>query len=466
MAIARTRLRAGFVLLIGVLISACAGPRAATTAPSASAALSATRPNVSDQTSSAAEPSAAPTPTQRSAASPAASQSAATASATRTIALLIDGQARTITIDAPAAMSDEQLRAQIEPLAAEVAQPPITGVISDADAITRTFTFTQQPGRALNLDAAVARLRAALDDPAAGSVTLETQPTAAQRPPIAQLNDVLAQHVDYWRGTAGLAVIDLQTGDTAGVNANTAFSGASVMKMPIMLYVYSRLGTLNDQQRRWMERMIFDSKNYEATRLLAATAGGDTMDEAFVAVTEMTAMLRNLGLKHTYMLVPYEGSTYLRREGKLPQPGPEREGDAPYTEADPYLRTTPAEIARLYAMLDQCAHGGGPLIEQYGDRLSAALCGEMIGWLQQPHDETRMKAGVPPEVKVAHKAGWTADMQADVGIVDSPGGRYVAAIFVFRPVSEGYVTGPTAKASPYLGDFSHTIYSFFNPEPR
>ncbi len=73
-----------------------------------------------------------------------------------------------------------------------------------------------------------------------------------------------------------------------------------------------------------------------------------------------------------------------------------------------------------------------------------------------------MVAGLPTGTKIAHKGGWIDDMQSDVGIVDSPGGRYVAAIYIWR---DGYVTNAYATPSPYLGDFSHTIYTFFNPTP-
>src|SRR3712207_8492701 len=86
----------------------------------------------------------------------------------------------------------------------------------------------------------------------------------------------------------------------------------------------------------------------------------------------------------------------------------------------------------------------------------------MIDWLQKPHDEKRMVAGLPAGTRIAHKGGWIDDMQSDVGIVESPGGRYVAAIYIW---TDGYVTDEHATPSPYLGDFSHTIYTFFNPVP-
>jgi hypothetical protein len=120
-------------------------------------------------------------------------------------------------------------------------------------------------------------------------------------------------------------------------------------------------------------------------------------------------------------------------------------------------------MGELFVMLAECSDGGGPLIEKYGDKITEALCDEMISWLEQPHDQERMVAGIPAGVPVAHKGGWIDDMQSDVGIVSSPSGRYVASIYIWR--RDGYATNPYASPSPYLGDFSHTIYTFFNPEP-
>jgi hypothetical protein len=113
-------------------------------------------------------------------------------------------------------------------------------------------------------------------------------------------------------------------------------------------------------------------------------------------------------------------------------------------------------------MLDECAQGRGALLEVVGGKLNQEICVEMIDWLRKPHDQERMVAGLPPGTTIAHKGGWIDDMQSDVGIVESPGGRYVAAIYIWR---DGYVTDEHAHPSPYLGDFSHTIYTFFNPVP-
>jgi beta-lactamase class A len=351
----------------------------------------------------------------------------------------------------------------VESIAPELGQVAETVVISDAQALTQTFTFARRPGLRLDVDQSVAAIAEALAQPTGDDqIELVMDVSGVDPLPMAELERVLLEHAGYWKGVAGFYVHNLETGETLAYNADTVFSGASVMKVPIMIFAYSRLGELNEQQREWMHKMIIDSENLEANDLLAAAVGGAGTEVALQGVNEMTQMLRDLGLEHTYQLIPYESGEWLILQSMLPAGGPAREGEAPFTSADPYLRTTPREMGRLFVMLDECARGTGPLLEIVGGELNEDVCNEMIDWLQQPHDPDRMVAGLPPGTVVAHKGGWITNMQSDVGIVESPGGRYVAAIYIW---TDGYVTDDYATPSPYLGDFSHTIYTFFNPVP-
>jgi beta-lactamase class A len=361
------------------------------------------------------------------------------------------------------AVDQEAVRTLLAEIAPRIERIAATEVISDAKALTETFTFARRPDRSLDIEASAAALGKVLTDPqGANRVDLVLEPSGDEPLPMAELERVLREHAGFWDGVAGLYVRNLQTGETIALNADTVFSGASVMKVPIMIYAYSRLGELDDQQRHWMHKMIIDSENIEANSLLAAAAGGQGTEVALQGVNEMSEMLRSLGLEHSYQLIPYESGEWLILQSMLPGGGPPREGEPPYTASDPYVRTTPREMGELFVMLDECARGTGPLLEKVGGKLTADLCAEMIDWLQQPHDPERMVAGLPAGTRIAHKGGWITDMQSDVGIVDSPGGRYVAAIYIWK---DGYVTDVHATPSPYLGDFSHTIYTFFNPAP-
>src|SRR6185436_12980555 len=136
---------------------------------------------------------------------------------------------------------------------------------------------------------------------------------------------------------------------------------------------------------------------------------------------------------HTYLRTPYAEEDSPADFSDLDvSPGSEQEGAPPYTVADPWLRATPAEIGRLFLWIERCAQGGGPLPARFGATLTPARCREMIGLLEQNGDRSRLVAGVPEGTLVAHKCGWIDDTQGDVGIVRSPGGDYLLAVFVYR----------------------------------
>jgi beta-lactamase class A len=276
------------------------------------------------------------------------------------------------------------------------------------------------------------------------------------------LKNAIEELASEWDGVAGIYLYDMASGETITVNPNTVFSGASVLKVPIMLQVHLKLPVLDDKEQVWLREMILDSNNLSANALLAHSAGGISTEDALEGVRQMTATMQQLGLKHTYQNLPYESGDYLIKVRKLPIPkGPAKEGTAPYTEADPYVRTTPAEIGSLFVMLTECAQGKGRLLKEFGTALTETRCGEMLKLLRSNHDTTRMVAGLPAGTKVAHKSGWVEDMQADVGLVESPGGNYVLAVYLYQQQRNSYLSDN--EATPWLAAFSRLVYSGYNP---
>ena len=126
------------------------------------------------------------------------------------------------------------------------------------------------------------------------------------------------------------------------------------------------------------------------------------------------------------------------------------------------LRTTPSEMAQIYVDLEQCSQGTGVLLEKYGENLTAARCTEMIGWLETNGDHTRMLSGLPRDAKVAHKSGWIPpEIQADAGIVRSPGGDFVLSVYLYQP-GERY---SDAAVKSLLGSVARLVYTYYNPIP-
>ncbi len=358
--------------------------------------------------------------------------------------------------------NQQALRSQLESLASQIASTSSgISIITSTESISRSFAY--RPGLSLDVDAAMQTVDAALR--AVGQprqVELElTESTPAAEVDLDAVAEQARQMAEEWNGVVGFYLYDLKSGETVGINENTVFSGASVMKVPILLYAYSTVEEFSARQQEAISAMIDDSDNLEANRVLAAGVGGASTEEALDGALEMTAMLRELGLKHTYQYMPYESGDWLIGvRGFTIQQGPEQEGQPPFTEADPTIRTTPAEIARTFVWLEQCNQNQGELLQRPDTRLTAARCGEILGHLEQNTDRLRLPAGLPTGTRIAHKSGWTEDMQADVGLVRSPGGDFVLAVYIYR---EGGDMVRDNEAGPVIAAFSRMVYTAYNP---
>lgn len=359
------------------------------------------------------------------------------------------------------AIDREQLREAVAALAPYFEQPAAQETTISEDDPPRV-TFHVRTHHVLDVETTATLIENILSDPSQPFTRTAALRTEGSHGSLAELETALRQQLKAWDGVAAIAVYDLKTDEWLTINADTVFSGASVMKVPIMVYAYAKLGELNAEQRTWIEAMIINSSNSTANSLLAAGAGGQGTEAALRGAHEMTAMLRELGLEYSYQIVPYGASEELRRRILSSHQEYIRDGTEPLTKADRFMRTTPREMTSFFTMLVQCSQGEGPLLQYRDGAITQDECIEMMGWLGRPHDQQRLMAGIPQGVKVAHKAGWLLDMQSDVGVVYSPNGTYIVAIYLWR---DGLVSNADATPSPYLGALSHTIYTFYNPEP-
>jgi beta-lactamase class A len=134
------------------------------------------------------------------------------------------------------------------------------------------------------------------------------------------------------------------------------------------------------------------------------------------------------------------------------------------TRPDIYNQTTPSEMGQLMADLYQCSQtGGGALVAAFPDKMSREVCNEMIEYLKLDRIGVLLEAGLPEGTQIAHKHGWISGPSgiiqniSDVGIVYTPGGNYVVAIFVYHPVQA--VWDPV---SSMVVQISQAVYNYFN----
>lgn len=365
-----------------------------------------------------------------------------------------------VRVELEVTLDEAALRDQLNELAAAAAVTPTISLITSTETLSRSFAYT--PGQSLDVEKALQQVEEHLRSPQAPrrlTLELDSDPTAPQVSR-AQIREQVEAMAAEWDGIVGFYLHDLTDGETVALNENTVFSGASVMKVPILLQAYINLEEFDEEQQQWLRKMIELSDNLSANNLLAASVDGQGTDDALVGARAMNDMLRELGLEHTYQNLPYEAYDYLVTLQGIPiQSGPAQEGAPPYTEADPLVRTTPAEMSQVFLWIDQCSKGEGVLLERFDSTLNEERCQEMLNRLEANEDATRLVSGIPAGVRVEHKSGWVEDMQADVGIVRSPGGDFLLAVYLYQ--KNDWLRDHIA--APVIGAFANMVYTAYNP---
>lgn len=307
-------------------------------------------------------------------------------------------------------------------------------------------------GRRLEVEAALLLVKEALKEGRREPIVLPMEDVPAPPADLALLQNALREQVAGMPGVAGVYVQDLGSGREIGVHEEVIFSGASVIKIAILLQVYQMLESPpQGAVARDLWAMMVYSDNDAADRLLALAGGGSGIRGA----RRMSEMLGRLGLEKSFMKDTYG---WVVPDGSRPAGRAALRGQEPVTDPDPLLQTTPRDMGRLLAYIYECSLDRGPIREIFPDKVTAQECQAMIELMLQNADQKRLVAGIPEGIPVAHKSGWIPDMKADAGIVFSPGGTYVVSIFVWEP---GSLTN--REGNPRIAALSWVVYSFFNP---
>ncbi len=355
--------------------------------------------------------------------------------------------------------SPSQMEAMLRDIAARYDEPPLP-----PQPVPGMASFTPgQPGRVLDIARAADLISEVLNRPADRRVTLPVVASRPPRPSMEALESLLRQTivVDGFDGLAVLYVADLRTGEDLHfglfrgedfpVQPDVAFTAASIIKIPIMVTYYRFFDEpLDAEADRWMLEMITESGNDPADWLM------ERLDR-FRGPLVVTETMQELGLENTFLAGYFRLGAELLRVYRTPA---NQRADID-TGPDIYNQTTASDIGMLLVDIYQCADGGGTLLAVFPGQIRPEECARMLDLLSQNKIGILIEAGVPEGTRVAHKHGWTSsplDMIGDAGIVYSPGGDYVLALFLWNEPDMLY--DPTAQL---ISDLSRAVYNFYNP---
>lgn len=270
------------------------------------------------------------------------------------------------------------------------------------------------------------------------------------------LEDSIQQEMAGFNGMGSIFIMDLQSGEEMGINADVALSGLSVVKIAILLETYRALDfEPNSDQAKLIAETAINSGNFSANLLLDVVAG---QDNAYLGVDILTESMQRLGLSNTFIVTPYEEPN---RPGKSTRVTEANSRVDVTTFPDPTMQTTAEDMGTLLSMIYYCAQGGGTLLAVYPDKITPAECQALIDVLAQNEEGNLIRFGVPEGVIVSHKHGWAGNTHGDGGIVYSPGGDYIIVEYLTDPASDWLVHD---TSFPILREISRSVYNFFNHE--
>jgi beta-lactamase class A/LysM repeat protein len=215
----------------------------------------------------------------------------------------------------------------------------------------------------------------------------------------------------------GISGRNLVTGERLGVLADRSFPAASVGKLALLVELFRQTNggglALNDAQRNDLKAMIVASDNDAANRLME-----------LLTTRAVNANLQAIGLAGTRLINPF--------------------GLARAT-GNPANVTTPADMTRLMELL-------------VNEQLVSPQAGrEMRNLLLQSNDGSKLRRGLPPEARLAHKSGWYDGVANDVGIVTHSQGSYILSVF-----TEGIPDGETANQT--IAAVAETVHAAWGPK--
>lgn len=268
------------------------------------------------------------------------------------------------------------------------------------------------------------------------------------------LKETINTKLQGFNGLGSIFVMDLQTGEEIGINADLPMSGLSILKIAIFVEAYRALDGPPDvdEQQLFLDTAT-RSSNYGANLLLHVVAGEDN---TYLGADILTESMGRLGLQNTFMAVPYDATPPGYRQTTYVTPANSRSDIN--IELDETMQSTAEEIGTLLSMIYQCSNGGGALMAVYPGEITPEECQSIINLMVLNEEGNLIRFGVPEGTSVSHKHGWARGTHADAGIVLSPGGDFVIVEYLHRP-GEWLIAD---ESFPILREIARATYNYFN----
>lgn len=262
------------------------------------------------------------------------------------------------------------------------------------------------------------------------------------------LQRILDKAVKGFQGDVGICVENLRTGQSGGINADSLFPTASMIKVPILCALFDRInrGEMKyDQELAYRDTLKYDDG-----------VTGSFRDSTKIRLSEIVMLMITLSDNTASLWCQQLAGSGTAINGWLERNGihqtrvnsrtPGRQAD---WEKFGWGQTTPREMVRLFTLI------------RTGRAVSPDASEQMYRVLTKPYWDGEAISQVPPTIHVASKSGSVDASKSETVLVNAPSGDYAFCIITknqkdqrWQNDNEGYVL---------IRKVSRELWKYFEP---
>lgn len=273
-----------------------------------------------------------------------------------------------------------------------------------------------------------------------------------KKKPNARLQQELQQIVDKFKGTAGVYVQQLQTGEWAAINADTIFPTASIVKIPLLVGLFDKL---EKGELSYHQTLIYrDSAKTGGSGLMQFFKDSSETEVSILAALMMaysdnTTSLWNQQLAGGGAAVNVLLEKYGLKDTRVNSRTPGREENR---KIYGWGQTTPREMATLLVKIFR------------GEVISRASSERMYRLMTKGYYDEQALTQIPPYVQAAAKTGSVNESRSEVVLVNAPHGDYVFYIGTKNIKDQRWVADN--EAVNMIREISAALWKHFEPKSK
>ena len=267
-----------------------------------------------------------------------------------------------------------------------------------------------------------------------------------------KLESRLRALTDTFHGVAGIYVLNLKTGKEAAINADTIFPTASIVKIPILVGIFDKMGQGVFQ---YHDPLLYRDTMARKGSGLMQFFKDSTPTDVKTVITLMITHSDNAAAVWCERLAG-GGTTinvWLEAHGfHSTRVNARTAGREENRKVYGWGQTTPAEMARLLTMIRR---------EEVVSRQASQ---NMYRIMTHVFWDEYALSQIPPYVQTASKQGMVDDSRSEVVMVNAPHGDYVFYIATKNNKDQRWVTDN--EAWQLARGVSHLLWEYFEPHSK